>query len=478
MERHHLVRTNQSSHQSRPPVTRALSTRPQEHSLRHLQRTIGNRAVGRLIQAQLRVSQPGDIYEQEADRVAEQVMRMPESALTISSHASPVSVQRKCAACASGESACPQCAAEEPAVQRQSLAPTITPLIQRQLNVCEEMEEEQNMSVAEEPAQEEQTMSVAEEEEPIQRQESSVAEEQALSEESSVQRSPDGNSYASSDITRRIESTKGQGGSLPENIQHELGSKMGADFSDIKIHTDGDAIQLNRELGAHAFTHGKDVYFNAGKYNTESADGQYLLAHELAHTMQQNNEIVQRLAITYETPLVRGACGGRFVRWIFALDNPAPAEGYIVQQVDEYNEELKCPSFGRCLARPTFTFWEAWFVNKGDTHEHLHSTLGFTDQSSFPGGPDKVGFRVHVGEVKFFPKSVTGDLGKDGIAPASPNGGWGPGAVPITGNLPSTKSPPSWWSNAPTEGPKTRQAYSAWRCCGTSDDFNVVKSRP
>ena len=48
-----------------------------------LQRTIGNQAVGKLIrsgalEANLRIGQPGDIYEQEADRVAEQVMRMPE----------------------------------------------------------------------------------------------------------------------------------------------------------------------------------------------------------------------------------------------------------------------------------------------------------------------------------------------------------------------------------------------------------------
>jgi hypothetical protein len=48
-----------------------------------LQRTIGNQAVQRLIksrtlQAKLRIGQPGDIYEQEADRVADAVMRMPE----------------------------------------------------------------------------------------------------------------------------------------------------------------------------------------------------------------------------------------------------------------------------------------------------------------------------------------------------------------------------------------------------------------
>lgn len=48
-----------------------------------LQRTVGNQAVRRLfksgvIQARLKIGQPGDIYEQEADRVADMVMRMPE----------------------------------------------------------------------------------------------------------------------------------------------------------------------------------------------------------------------------------------------------------------------------------------------------------------------------------------------------------------------------------------------------------------
>ena len=79
MEHQHLARTSQSNHRRQPLVTSAQPTHSPEHPLRHLQRTIGNRAVGRLIQAKLRVSQPGDISEQEADRVAEQVLRMPDS---------------------------------------------------------------------------------------------------------------------------------------------------------------------------------------------------------------------------------------------------------------------------------------------------------------------------------------------------------------------------------------------------------------
>src|SRR5258708_12961899 len=55
-----------------------LSTRSAVHPILQLQRAIGNQGVQRFIQAKLTISQPDDPYEQEADRVAEQVMLMPD----------------------------------------------------------------------------------------------------------------------------------------------------------------------------------------------------------------------------------------------------------------------------------------------------------------------------------------------------------------------------------------------------------------
>jgi hypothetical protein len=416
------------------------------------------------LQPKLVVGAPNDEYEQEADRVADQVMQMPvpqvQQQMDGEENENANLVQTKLSVKG----------VEAGSIQRQvcMIEDEEVPLASEEVSTEEEAStEEEETSVAPEPVS-------TEEEEPIR----TKSEEGAIQKQPSIQRAEDGKIYTSPDITQQIEQTKGQGDSLPSKVQQELGSKMAADFSDVKIHTDSSAIQMSKELGSHAFTHGKDIYFNSGKYNPDSFEGKHLLAHELTHTMQQNNKVVQRLSITVQSPLAKGPCGQRQIRWIFSLGSAAPETGYIVQQVDEYNKIVDCPSFGSCLARPTNTFWEAWFVNKGDTHEHLHSSLGYTDQSSFPGGPKKAGYRVHEGEVKFYPMSVTGDLGKDGVAPASPNGGWGPGSVPITGDLPSTKTPPSWWSNTPTEGPETRQAYSAWRCCGDSRDFNVVKARP
>ncbi len=77
------------------------------------------------------------------------------------------------------------------------------------------------------------------------------------------------------------------GQSLPKHVAQGMGQQIGADFSNVRIHTDSTAVQMNRDLGAKAFTHGKDIYFNEGNYNPTSTDGKRLLAHELTHTVQQ-----------------------------------------------------------------------------------------------------------------------------------------------------------------------------------------------
>ena len=74
---------------------------------------------------------------------------------------------------------------------------------------------------------------------------------------------------------------------MPKNTLQEMNTSFGSDFSNVKIHNDSESADMNKELNAHAFTHGSDIYFNSGKYSPESKDGQHLLAHELTHTVQQ-----------------------------------------------------------------------------------------------------------------------------------------------------------------------------------------------
>ena len=96
-----------------------------------------------------------------------------------------------------------------------------------------------------------------------------------------------GGMMASEGMSTRLNHSKNSGQPLPEKVSNEMGGKIGADFSGVKVHTGGDAVQMSQELGAQAFTHGSDIYFNQGKYDPGSSEGKYLLAHELTHTLQQ-----------------------------------------------------------------------------------------------------------------------------------------------------------------------------------------------
>ena len=80
---------------------------------------------------------------------------------------------------------------------------------------------------------------------------------------------------------------KGSGSPLPEGPRGQLEAHFGTDLSGVRVHTDGEATALNRELNAQAFTVGSDIFFAAGKYDPASSEGQGLLAHELTHVRQQ-----------------------------------------------------------------------------------------------------------------------------------------------------------------------------------------------
>jgi hypothetical protein len=92
------------------------------------------------------------------------------------------------------------------------------------------------------------------------------------------------------DLSTRINSKRGSGGSLDSAIQASMSSQMGYDFSGVKVHTDSESDQLNKALGAKAFTTGSDIYFSSGSYNPGSSEGQDLLAHELTHVVQQGGQ--------------------------------------------------------------------------------------------------------------------------------------------------------------------------------------------
>jgi hypothetical protein len=186
---------------------------------------LGEMSSGAGVQAKLTVGAVGDKYEQEADRVAAQVMRM-----SIPPDNSP-QVQRF------GE--------EDNPVQRWSLAQSITPVVHRQVDEQVQMRE-------------------------------------------LVQRAFQvGGNAASGDLESRLNASQGGGNALAPEVRAFMEPRFGADFARVRVHTGSDAVQMNRELSAQAFTHGRDVYFGAGK----SPGNNELTAHELTHVVQQTGSV-------------------------------------------------------------------------------------------------------------------------------------------------------------------------------------------
>jgi hypothetical protein len=206
-----------------------------------------------LIQAKLTINQPNDRYEQEGDRVADAVMRMPEP-----------EVQPKPTSPLSQGPSCGDEDMEGELIQTRPIAEGITPLVQRQ----PEGEEK-------EPIEE-----LEEQEEPIMT--------KAIS---------NGTQQVTDSLHAQLNRSKGGGQKLPETDRDFMEKRFGVDFSGVRVHTNSDAIQMSRKLNAQVFTHGRDIYFGAGRYSSSTSSGKRLLAHELTHVVQQTGGLQTKLII-------------------------------------------------------------------------------------------------------------------------------------------------------------------------------------
>lgn len=251
-----------------------------------------------IIQPKLTINAPGDRYEQEADRIAEQVMRIPKvNAPTQNGNETKVSrkplvsqissviqrmpepvedeeellqtkpmpgIQRKCAKCGTEE---------EEHLQRKPIASQITPVIQRMPEATED-EEEDHIQTKPIPGIQRKCAKCQKEEE----------EQKQTVQTKSAGTSP---RSSSSSLTSRIQSSRGHGQAMDAATNSFMSSRFGTDFSSVRIHSDNSAAQMSQEINAQAFTVGRDIYFNQGKYSPGTEGGKRLLAHELVHVVQQ-----------------------------------------------------------------------------------------------------------------------------------------------------------------------------------------------
>ena len=198
--------TKNTSQTDSPASQNAVSLAPPDYGIDFVDSEPGvvmplQRSSGLLIQAKLKIGSPGDIYEQEADKVADQVMSIPESAVGSSE-------------------------------QKERSSRTPVQLVQRTLPVGD------NVSVDRE----------------------SLPQSQSLS----------------------------SGQTLSSQRRAFFESRLGHDFSCVRIHADARSAGMTDALSADAFAVGRDIYFGAGKFQPRTKKSDRLLGHELAHVIQQS----------------------------------------------------------------------------------------------------------------------------------------------------------------------------------------------
>jgi hypothetical protein len=85
-----------------------------------------------------------------------------------------------------------------------------------------------------------------------------------------------------------VQARLGPGRPLDASVVARMGSAFGADVSDVRIHDDARGAALSSERGSQAFAVGRHIAFAAGRYEPGTLVGDALIAHEMAHVLQQD----------------------------------------------------------------------------------------------------------------------------------------------------------------------------------------------
>ena len=341
-----------------PVLTKKTNTNP-SHSASHHDK--GKESFFG-VQAKLNIGKSNDKFEAEADKVADQVVANKQTANTGAFFSPSPVVQKKLARDVQKQEE------QNKEIQQKTVAETITPVgqlkgesIQNKLDsrITEKREINPAFSASKTLIQHKLEDKIQKKEETIQNkaevkktetastntlslkpliqnkgeeenlQQKKEEEKQAKDEEKQIQKSAagDANPSDNSNLESNLNSSKSGGSPLSGKVKTEMESGIGADFSNVRIHNDSNAVQMNKQLGAQAFATGNNIYFNEGKYNPHSKDGKHLLAHELTHTVQQGAAIRKKPEPISPAPeMIQGSFLDLVPDWI--IDGARHVPGY------------------------------------------------------------------------------------------------------------------------------------------------------
>lgn len=107
---------------------------------------------------------------------------------------------------------------------------------------------------------------------------------------------------APSGFESQLSASQSGGSAMSAETRGYMEPRFASDFSGVKIHTDGAAVQMSKSVGAQAFTYQNHIYFNEGKYQPSAPEGRRLLAHELTHVLQQGGAVQRKPVVGTTAP--------------------------------------------------------------------------------------------------------------------------------------------------------------------------------
>lgn len=247
----HKNNKNMGGDRKKSPTQKLSHPSSNYNHIQQLHSSIGNQAVQKLfekgaIQVKLKIGKSNDQYEQEADRVARQIMCMPESGTRNTSIAERQlereSIQKNCVSCAR----------ENNTASQENRFPFTVNLHSKWWL--------QTKSLSDQTKQRMQT------------------------------KNSDQTSDVDSSITNFIHILNSRGNSLSNSDRDYFEPRFGMNFSQVRIHTDDRAGILADSVNAKSFTLGQHVVFGRGHYRPNSTDGRQLMAHELTHVVQNQSQ--------------------------------------------------------------------------------------------------------------------------------------------------------------------------------------------
>lgn len=160
---------------------------------------------------------------------------------------------------------------------------------------------------------------------------------------------------------------------LGDGTRAQMGAHFGFDFSSVQVHTDAAAARSARDVGARAYAVGRHVVFGEGQYAPESTAGRRLLAHELAHVIQQPPQLPAALRLAPVDDASEHEADGAAEQVVTGGLRAVP-QAYVARKPDP--QARKAPSFSGTLFLP------------GDVHVgHLYTIQG----DKLVEKPDKAG---------------------------------------------------------------------------------------